>query len=81
MILRRGESIVAVVAEECSGPGWTNAPYWVYIREVGGTIREECLQPSEQGNTLLALHKPAAAMQKTLKAYVLPLVRVEREGE
>lgn len=71
MKLKKGEAIVAVVAEEASGPGWANPVYWIYIREVGGGIREESLQPNEQPPALILLHPIAARMTKTLLAYLL----------
>jgi hypothetical protein len=46
--LAYGEAVIAVVPEYCSGPGWRNAPLWVYIRANDGKLRTECIQPTER---------------------------------
>ena len=38
--LKDGETIVAVVPEHCSGPGWQNSVVWVYrlLFDVGAVV-------------------------------------------
>jgi hypothetical protein len=60
--LERGERIIAVVPELAAGPGWSNAPTWVYIKRNDGTLREECIQPEERTPELHALFSPGCAM-------------------
>lgn len=49
--------IVAAWAESASGPGWANAPVWVLVRERDGTLRLDCLQPSEQTHAMHLLYR------------------------
>lgn len=65
-LLREGEHLEAFRAEYVSGPGWSNAPLWVYIRSVDGSIRVECLQPSEQPGDVLLLYGIAAQVHAQL---------------
>lgn len=57
-----GERIIAVVPDRCSGPGWSNAPTWVYIEQADGMLRTECIQPSERGPDLQALFAAGLAI-------------------
>jgi hypothetical protein len=61
-----GERIIAVVPERCAGPGWSNAPIWVYIRTNAGDLREECIQPDERTSDMHVLFGPGAAMAEEL---------------
>lgn len=54
--LWKGERIVAVVPQACSGPGWANSPVWVYIVTNNGLLREECIQPEEQTKEMYTLY-------------------------
>jgi len=69
------ERIVAVVPEKCYGPGWSNAPTWVYIQARDGTIRVECIQPDECTPELRALHEAGDALHRALVKAV-PVERV-----
>lgn len=60
--LKHGERILAVVPERCSGPGWHNAPTWVFIATNDGRLREECIQPNERTPELQALFHAGEAM-------------------
>lgn len=45
----KDEHIVAAWAEPASGPGWSNTPVWVLIRDSStGKYRVDALQPHEQ---------------------------------
>lgn len=56
IILEFGERIIAVVPERAAGPGWSNAPTWVYIETNEGRLREECIQPEERTPELNMLY-------------------------
>jgi len=64
--LARGERIVAVVPEHCSGPGWSNRVVWVYIESGNGGIRDHCLQIEDQTPEMLTLFDVAAVMHRAL---------------
>jgi hypothetical protein len=68
--LAYGERVVAVVPERCNGPGWSNAPTWVYIATNDGRLREECVQPGERTPELQALFAAGEAMCNALAAAV-----------
>jgi len=68
--LARGERILAVVPERCCGPGWANAPIWVYIATKDRQYRQECIQPDERTAAMHALFDVAAAVRASLLAAV-----------
>lgn len=73
--LFNGEHIVAVVPENCSGPGWSNSPVWVFIESNDGKLRRECLQPKEQSPELINLFDIGAIVCRKLAE----AVKVDRE--
>lgn len=68
--LRLGENdrIVSAYAQPANGPGWSNAPLWVVVRDGDGRLREECLQPGEQPRGVLTLYRIASAVHGQLLA-------------
>lgn len=64
------EHIIAVVPEYADGPGWRNAPTWVYIRASDLSVRSECIQPNERTLELHALFAAGAAMCGALKSSI-----------
>ncbi len=49
MKLNKNEYVVTAYASRASGPGWSNTPIWVVIRDNStGRLREECIQPEHQ---------------------------------
>jgi hypothetical protein len=68
--LKAGERIIAVVPEYSNGPGWSNAPAWVYIVDRERNLREECIQPDERTPEMHALFGPGNAMHHALVAAV-----------
>lgn len=68
--LQDGERIIAVIPERCSGPGWSNAPTWVYIATADGRLRQECIQPGERTPELHTLFAAGEAMCNALMAAV-----------
>lgn len=68
--LGKHETIIAVVPVRCGGPGWSNAPTWVYIRTQDGGLRQECIQPTERSAALHHLFHAGEAMCNSLIASI-----------
>lgn len=66
VLVGRGERVIAVVPQRAAGPGWANAPTWVYIATNDGRLREECIQPDERTPELHALYAAGEAMCNAL---------------
>ena len=57
MKLKNSEYIVTAYAEPCGGPGWSNSPVAVIIKDKEtGVIREDMIQPEEQSATMLEIY-------------------------
>lgn len=65
-MLQPGDSVECVYAHRANGPGWSNWPLWVIIRDAQNNLRRECLQPDEQGDALPLLYNTAAELHNTL---------------
>ncbi len=63
---RRHDTIVTAWCEYAGGPGWSNQPLWVIVRDGDGKFRRECLQPEEQSADMLLLYGVAAALHAAL---------------
>lgn len=68
--LAYGEAVIGVVPEYCAGPGWRNAPLWVYIRTNDGKLRTECIQPGERTAEQHVLFDVGARLAQQLIASV-----------
>lgn len=68
--LRERDTIETAYAEYASGPGWSNTPLWVIIRDGNGELRQECLQPIEFNAEIHQLYKIAAAIQEAMTGAV-----------
>ena len=80
-LLKDGDTFITAYAQYAKGPGWRNCPVWVIIRERGGALREECLQPEEQGNGIASLYDfSALAHQKMLAAVEVREFMADRKG-
>jgi hypothetical protein len=64
--LKDQETIVTVYAEQAKGPGWSNQPLFVIVRDAKGRLREECLQPDEQTAEMKALFNVSATVHDQL---------------
>ncbi len=64
--LGRDESIIAVVPEVCSGPGWSNHVVWVYIQQADKHLRTEAIQSAEMSLDLRTLFAVGATLHKEL---------------
>lgn len=70
MKLEKDESVVCAWAEPAHGPGWSNAPVWIIIRDRNGTLRQDCLQPDEQSRDMLVLYRMSALVSGQMKGAV-----------
>jgi len=66
-ILQDGEHIITAFAQSASGPGWSNQPLWIIVQARDGTLRQECLQPEEQGRDALILYAVSQAAHEAMK--------------
>ena len=64
--LAKDERIAAVVPEYAAGPGWANAPAWVYIVDSSQKLRIESIQPDERTPAMHALFGAGEAMSCAL---------------
>ena len=69
--LGKGETIVTAYAQPANGPGWANEPLYVVVRDANGKLREECLQPREQGDRIRLLYDMAAVLHAMMHTAVL----------
>ncbi len=47
-MIKRTDRILTAYAQSEVGPGWSNSPVYVIVRDNNGNIREECIQPECQ---------------------------------
>lgn len=81
-MLNKGDRVVTAWAEEASGPGFYNPLVWVLVRDQFGQLREEALQPDEQGDSLKVLHAASAAITRSMTAYAkMDLHRAAKAAE
>ena len=66
--MKKSDQILAVRPQSCHGPGWSNWPIWVYIKNREGVIREECIQPDDRTEVMAYLHDPYESMTNTMIA-------------
>ena len=68
---REGDFIVTAYAQSAPGPGWGNSPLWVIVRDAAGVLREECIQPEEQTETMHLLYRASADIHTQLCGAIL----------
>ena len=76
MKLAATEYIVTAYAQVADGPGWSNRPLWVVIKDrLDGSIRQDCIQPSEQTHEMHLLYEVSqvvhTAMTRVVEAAVV----------
>lgn len=71
---KKGDTVVALQAEDCRGPGWANRPFWVIIRGVDGNLREECLQVKDQPADMQKLFPIMASVEIEAYKALWPLI-------
>jgi hypothetical protein len=70
------DQVVTVYAEPASGPGWSNTPLWVVVRNrMEGRLRMECVQPEFQTDVMHTLYPISAVVQRQLVREVELLAR------
>ena len=63
-------------AEACRGPGWSNRPVWVLLRDPAtGAHRVECLQPEEQTARMRTLFDVSAAASASMTFAAAAMIR------
>lgn len=70
MKLKRGEYIITAFAQSAAGPGWANTPLWVIVKGVGGSIREECIQPDERSADMSTLYTVSETVHNAMTSAV-----------
>ena len=60
------EKVVCAYAALAEGPGWSNQPLYVVIQSSSGTLREECIQPSEFSSTIWTLYGISDQLNRAL---------------
>ncbi|KGC15473.1 hypothetical protein DM48_314 [Burkholderia gladioli] len=63
----RKEQVVTAYAEFASGPGWSNRPLWVIVRDENGKLREECIQPEEQTRDMHLMFRISYEAHSTMR--------------
>lgn len=67
MKIAEDEDVVMAWAEKASGPGWSNIPVWVLIRQdFTGRLRIECLQPDEHPPEVVALREVSSVVSTAM---------------
>ena len=54
--LNQGDTIITAYAQSAAGPGWSNTPLYVIVRDQNHNLREICLQPEEQTREMALLY-------------------------
>ena len=72
------DKVLFAVAEDCTGPGWSNSIVWVVYRGEDGSIEIASMQPDEQTSEIRALHPVAACASSRLTALVQGMLRKHR---
>jgi hypothetical protein len=73
------DTVVTAWGENCAGPGWSNWPAWVLIRERSGKLRIECIQPEEQSAAMVSVFPFSAQAAVSMRAAVEKLLRPVKE--
>lgn len=71
MAITSNDTVITAFAEYCYGPGWSNTPLWVIVRDANGLLRQESLQPDEQGADIRLQFDVSAAVHLSVKAAVI----------
>lgn len=61
--------VLAVWAESCSGPGWSNRLYWVLVKD-GYDYKVEAIQPEHHTVTMIDLFRISEEVNGMLKREV-----------
>lgn len=75
MKLAERDRIESAWSENCSGPGWNNQIIWVLVRDGGGGLRLESIQPDERTEQMAVLHDISAVVTMEMTACVRAMCR------
>lgn len=50
------KTVVCAFANSAGGPGWSNSPVWVVLRDGDNKLSTVCLQPEEQSTLMMQLY-------------------------
>lgn len=64
----KNDTVLTAYAESARGPGWANAPVWLIVRSAAGALRQECLQPEEQTETMRLFYRVSEQAHHTMTA-------------
>lgn len=78
--LNQGDEIVATIAKTFGGPGWTNRPIVLIVRDSERKLREVFLQPDLHTESIRLLFAAAEAMQGAMHEAVVEAVRYKRQS-
>ena len=63
--------VIAAWGERCFGPGWTNRPIWVLLRNpADGALSIEAIQPCDQTDVMLTLFPMSALAAEEMRRQV-----------
>lgn len=62
----KDERVITAFAEPAAGPGWSNQPIWVIIRDGNGQLRQECIQPEQQTYEMLLLYRASYELHSSM---------------
>ena len=75
MRLAEGEHVVTAWAEYANGPGWSNSPVLVLVRNQSHVYRVEYIQPEDQSEGMATLYGVSAATSGAMVRAVESLLR------
>lgn len=64
------EYIVTAYGENAAGPGWSNQPLWVILRNSDGRLRQIAIQPEQQTPEMIALYAISNVVHRQISAAV-----------
>jgi len=76
--LPKGDTVITAFAEYANGPGWSNRPVWLIVRNSKGILRQDCIQPEDQTNEIITLYSTSAAIHKAMTDAVTTFVTRRR---
>lgn len=78
MKLDKGSKVVIAWADKCYGPGWSNNPVWLIVRDTNGKLEQLCLQPEEQTKEIRILFSTNYESSATMTEIIANLVETSK---
>ena len=69
------KSILTAFAEPACGPGWSNTPVWVVLRDENGKFSVECIQPEDQTATMITLYSISSVVHRQMSKEAEKIIR------